>query len=203
MTESSPTKSKLGTRLRELRLARNLSVRALASRSGFSPSFISNIELDTVSPSIASLEKIASELGVSLGELFSSLESHPRVVIRSAERVSYESAWSRSRVTVLTDSGPGRRLSAIEVTLQPGGSSSKRPAVVPEDLVALILEGSLTMASEHEALVLSTGDTAYIKRQAAVAWQNLGMHPATLLLVSLADRAAVIAEVFDQRTTIE
>ncbi|WP_371879132.1 helix-turn-helix domain-containing protein [Candidatus Chloroploca mongolica] len=41
---------------------------------GFSPSFIAQIEADVASPSLASLEKIASALGVTRGQLLSSLE---------------------------------------------------------------------------------------------------------------------------------
>jgi len=47
-----------------------MSLRSLASRTDFSPSFISQVENGVVSPSIASMEKIAGALGVTLGEFF-------------------------------------------------------------------------------------------------------------------------------------
>ena len=60
----------VGKVIRRLRDRTGLSVRGLASKSGFSPSFISQVELGQASPSIASLEKIASALDVTLGEFF-------------------------------------------------------------------------------------------------------------------------------------
>ena len=60
----------VGERVRSLRTALNMSVRSLASRAGFSPSFISQVENGLVSPSIASLERIASILDVTLAGFF-------------------------------------------------------------------------------------------------------------------------------------
>lgn len=61
-----------GPKLRELRVKRGLSLRTLTARTGFSPTFISRLEADTVSPSLASLERVADELGDTLGRLFTS-----------------------------------------------------------------------------------------------------------------------------------
>ena len=61
--------------MRRLREQRGLSLRALAAATDFAPSFISQLEHGTVSPSIASMERIVGALGVSLGEFFASLAS--------------------------------------------------------------------------------------------------------------------------------
>lgn len=149
MATRNVTLSGLGARLRELRVRRELSVRTLAKRAGFSPSFISQMEADAVSPSLASLERIASELGVTLGQLFTSLESAPRTVVRRMERPSYESVWSRSIVEVLADAVPGRKMSAVQVTVAPGGASGRRPAPSPHDTFALVLSGGLVLTTEE------------------------------------------------------
>ena len=61
---------RIGPEIKRLRENADLSLRALAERAGFSASFISQLENGLVSPSIASLGKIASTLGVTLGDLF-------------------------------------------------------------------------------------------------------------------------------------
>ena len=58
----------IGEHIRRLRSDRGLSVRAFAAQTGFSPSFISQLENGQVSPSLGSLQKIADALGVTLGE---------------------------------------------------------------------------------------------------------------------------------------
>ena len=60
----------VGERIRQLRLGLGMSVRTLATKSGFSPSPISQVERSQVTPSIGSLERIAMVLGVSLSKFF-------------------------------------------------------------------------------------------------------------------------------------
>jgi len=59
----------LGEKVRKLREAKKLSVRELARRSGISASFISGIEGGNRYPSVAALERLAGELGVSAAAL--------------------------------------------------------------------------------------------------------------------------------------
>ena len=193
MATRNVTLSGLGARLRELRVRRELSVRTLAKRAGFSPSFISQMEADAVSPSLASLERIASELGVTLGQLFTSLESAPRTVVRRMERPSYESVWSRSIVEVLADAVPGRKMSAVQVTVAPGGASGRRPAPSPHDTFALVLSGGLVLTTEEGNVELGEGDTAYIPEGTAFSWANRGDEPAELLVVGTEGKTDVVS----------
>lgn len=193
MATRNVTLSGLGARLRELRVRRELSVRTLAKRTGFSPSFISQMEADAVSPSLASLERIAGELGVTLGQLFTSLESAPRTVVHRAERQSYESVWSRSIVEVLADAVPGRKMSAVQVTVTPGGASGRRAAPSPHDTFALVLSGALVLTTEEGSVELGEGDAAYILEGTAFSWENRGEEPAELLVVGTEGRTDVVS----------
>jgi transcriptional regulator with XRE-family HTH domain len=60
----------IGERLRELREARNISMRALAARSGLSANALSMIERSKASPSVSTLYKLADALGVSITSFF-------------------------------------------------------------------------------------------------------------------------------------
>nr|WP_166952984.1 cupin domain-containing protein [Pseudochelatococcus lubricantis] len=60
----------VGGRLKELRVAMNLSQRRLAESSGVPHGQISMIETNRSSPSVASLRKILGGLGISLSEFF-------------------------------------------------------------------------------------------------------------------------------------
>jgi transcriptional regulator with XRE-family HTH domain len=66
---SAPEYGAVGGHLREVRLARGLSLRALAQRVGVSPSLISQVETGRARPSVRTLYAIASELRISLDEL--------------------------------------------------------------------------------------------------------------------------------------
>ena len=56
--------------LRELREARGISMRALATKSGLSANALSMIERGKTSPSVSTLYKLADALGVSITAFF-------------------------------------------------------------------------------------------------------------------------------------
>jgi transcriptional regulator with XRE-family HTH domain len=191
----------IGRKVRELRTERGLSVRMLAARAGFSPSFISQMESDAVSPSIASLEKVAEELGVSLGQFFSSIEAAPGEVVRKAERPKHESGWSRSTVALLADGAPGRKLSAVEITVEPGGTSGKRAAFGTQEAVVLVLSGELTVWLRGQETGLGEGDSVYVSEGTEFSWENTGSERATLVLVATPGRSDLVSALLDEART--
>jgi transcriptional regulator with XRE-family HTH domain len=62
---------KIGKRVYNLRLLKDMSGNQLAMTSGISQSTISQIEADVKSPTIPTLEKLCYALDMSLGEFFS------------------------------------------------------------------------------------------------------------------------------------
>ena len=60
----------IGSKLRELRIAKNLTQEELADRAELSKGFISQVERDLTSPSIATLMDILQCLGTSLKDFF-------------------------------------------------------------------------------------------------------------------------------------
>lgn len=60
----------LGSRLRQLRAARNLSQEAVARRAGMDRSFYTRIETGALSPRVDRLWDIAAVFGVPVAELF-------------------------------------------------------------------------------------------------------------------------------------
>ena len=108
---------RIGLEVKRLREASGMSLRAFADRSGFSPSFISQLENGQVSPSIASLAKISAALGITLPELFARSSDDESAVVRATARPTYHSSWSRADIAALTP-----RFGAMEgliVTLEP------------------------------------------------------------------------------------
>lgn len=189
MSTRDSVRGRVGARLRALRVARGLSIRTLAARTGFSPSFISQVESEGTSLSIGSLETIAADLGVSLSQFFSQIEATPRTVVRRGDRSRFESTWSRGTIELLTDEGPGRTLSAIAVSVEPGGTSGT-PVVQREDTVVVVLDGTLALRIGDEETPLQDGDAAYLAAGASVTWANRENALATALVVRVSPREA-------------
>jgi transcriptional regulator with XRE-family HTH domain len=65
-----PTPSHIGERLRAERQRSGMTVREIAARIGVSPSLISQIERDKVTPSVSTLWSLVTVLGLTMGDLF-------------------------------------------------------------------------------------------------------------------------------------
>jgi len=174
----------LGELLRQLRTERSFSVRTLATRAGFSPSFVSQVELNQASPSIASLERLAAVLGVTLGDFFREPAGGGPVITRSGKRRPLTSWWSRAQIEPLTPMGPGQPFEALMITLAAGGSSGKRPHTHPGHQFAIVFDGELRLTLGDEVQVLARGDGVTFEADTPHRWENPGKKRAQLVIVS-------------------
>lgn len=65
-----PRPSGIGARLRAQREKRDIGLREIARRVGVSPSLVSQIERDRISPSVATLWALVTELGMTMSDVF-------------------------------------------------------------------------------------------------------------------------------------
>jgi transcriptional regulator with XRE-family HTH domain len=132
----------IGEHIRRLRSDRGLSVRAFAAQTGFSPSFISQLENGQVSPSLGSMQKIAETLGVTLGEFFAATETgEERLIVRIQDRRRLDSTWTDAHIEALGAMARNRRLEPILVIFGPGGKSGKHPHAPSAEEFAFIVKG--------------------------------------------------------------
>jgi transcriptional regulator with XRE-family HTH domain len=79
-TDRSFEPSRVGSRLRQERERRGMSLRELARRVGVSPSLVSQIELDRVNPSVSTLYALVTELGMTMSDVFGDGQATARIV---------------------------------------------------------------------------------------------------------------------------
>ena len=180
---SAKSEIHVGDIVRHLRKAHHLSVRTLADKCGFSPSFISQVELRQASPSIASTERIASALGVTLGEFFRAMDPALPAIIRSDARSVVQSEWSRAKIEAL---GPfsDSNLEPMIVTMQPGGRSGHKPYVRQAEQLAVVLQGTVELTLEKDIHDLKRGDAAGIPTGNRHCWRNKSKRPSQILIVT-------------------
>ena len=167
MAAVSPTPSSelaIGGRIRHLRGRRGLTLRQLSERTGLTESFLSQVERDLTSPSIASLQRIANALGLTIGRLFEDVEAPGRVVRRhERRRVAYPGLRSVDEFLTRDRSG---RLQLILSTIEPGGGTGDEAYVHESDEeVVVVLDGELELWVGDERYDLREGDAiAYPSR---------------------------------------
>jgi XRE family transcriptional regulator, regulator of sulfur utilization len=173
----------LGGSIRRLRESQGMSLRSLATTTGLSASFLSQVENGQASPSIASMERIAAGLGVRLAEFFNQVDAPPTVVKADA-RLLLTSEWSKARIERLSaGSGPGG-VDAVLVTIEPGGMSGKHAYAAPGEEFALVLVGPTTLTLEESEQVLQSGDAVTIPTGVGRRWHNPHDAPVVILMVS-------------------
>lgn len=187
MTETS-TDRHLGEMLRQHRESIGLSVRTLATKAGFSPSFISQVENGLASPSIGSLEKIAACLDVTLSELFRHQDEPASGVVRAKHRPRLASGWSKAEIESLAFDRASR-LEPMFITLQPGGTSGKRAHSVKREQFVFIISGQVNLSLNGVDQVLAKGDAVTIRPDTPLLWSNLSGKTVQLLIVSNLARA--------------
>jgi transcriptional regulator with XRE-family HTH domain len=178
------TDTNLGHSVRQLREGRQLSLRALAELTGFSASFLSQVENGQASPSISSMERIAVALGVTLGEFFQRAGGEARPVTRAGARPTLESEWSKGRLEALGSGLENGRLEPVLVTLEPGGSSGKREHESVREEFALVLEGTVELSLDGGEQTLGAGDAVTIRAGSLRRWRNPSEGPARILIVA-------------------
>ena len=171
----------VGRRLRELRSDRGLSIRALAEKSGLNVNTISLIENGKTSPSVSTLQQIATALELPINVFFQS-ETPPL-------RIVYQKAADRSEATIdhgkLADLGAGFNYPGLElfvVDLQPGANSGKTHIVHTGLEFVYCLEGSTGYEVNGQMFVLERGDSLLFEAYLPHRWRNAGETPSRFLL---------------------
>jgi transcriptional regulator with XRE-family HTH domain len=175
----------LGESLRRMREAQHTSLRGLAEQTGFSASFLSQIENGQCSPSISSMEKIAAALGITLWQFFQVAQTRSANVVRAASRSQLSLEWSRAEVEALGFLGDGSRFQAAIIRMQPGGLSGKhvRPSIADE--FVFIHDGMVVLTIAEQDQTLDKGDSVTIPAGVSRRWRNDSESTAQMLVISV------------------
>jgi transcriptional regulator with XRE-family HTH domain len=175
----------IGEHIRRLRSERHLSVRAFAAETGFSASFISQLENGQVAPSLGSLHKIAETLGVTLGEFFAAAETGEEpLIVRTEERHRLDSTWTDAHLEALGPMKQSHKLEPMIAVFGPGGMSGKRTHDQAREEFAFVIRGQVTLTLADEENTLKAGDAVTLPARAPRRWENRTKEIAEILMVS-------------------
>lgn len=175
----------LGGRLRELRLARGLTIAALAARSQVPSSTISKIENGLLNPSLVNAINLATALEANLGFLVDQARTRSAryAVVRRNQRGRNDFP---EIALVLEDLNSGFVPGVLESrigTIGPGAHSGLEAMTHAGEEVAHVLAGALTYDIDGETVVLGPGDTLHFKSDAPHRWMNDGDGPVQVLWI--------------------
>lgn len=133
----------IGNKLKQLRILKGLTQEELADRAELSKGYISQLERNLTSPSIATLMDILQCLGTSIGEFFNE-EPEEQVVFGKNDYFEKVDAESGCSVTWIIPNAQKNRMEPILLTLEPGGSTCPDTPHEGEEF-GYILSGSVSI----------------------------------------------------------
>lgn len=163
---------RFGARLRHVREARRLSLDGVAQRTGVSAGFLSRVERDLTSPSVANLVGICDALGISVADLFTTPAT---TVVRRVDRPTVEDLPKGADVvdTLLTPVGM-RHVTVLESAVAEGGSGGDVLYTLPSECeVCFVLDGTIEVQVEDDTFTLHRGDALTFGAAVPHTWRAI------------------------------
>lgn len=152
-------KTEIGNKIKQLRVLKGLTQEELGDRCELSKGFISQLERDLTSPSIATLMDILQVLGTDLTEFFSKEEASQIVFGENDyfEKVDNELLNS---IEWLIPNAQKNMMEPIKVTLQSGGKTYPDNPHEGEEF-GYVLSGSIRIHIGNEVYKAAKGESFY------------------------------------------
>ena len=185
MSTATVETTRVGTRIRALREAMDLSLRDLAERSGVSAPMLSQVERGETSPTLSVAERIAGGLDLTLSQLLRLDERKHVVISRAGERRSRSRRGHRTEE--LTPPLPGQRADVSVHLLDPGAATGRAgdpPLHEPGAReTAVVLSGAVSLLIDDERHDLAEGDSVTFDADLPHHFANERAEPARFLAV--------------------
>src|SRR5206468_10417892 len=172
----------LGKRIRDLRFRRGLTVQQLAEASGLSKGFISQVENDRTSPSLATLRDLARALETSIAFLVIE-DDHTPHVVRERERPRFHFGSSGFSVQILS-AQPKRNLELLMADLPLGSSTSTDRPYQQGEICLMCVSGQVRFSTGGHTVVLESGDSCHYDGRAPHTLENCGTTHARVLIAA-------------------
>jgi transcriptional regulator with XRE-family HTH domain len=176
------TVSALGAKLAAARAERGWSLAELGRRAGVSTASVHKIERSGMTPTIATLMKVASALGTSVSYFIDEDVAVPAaMVVRGDARARLYT----SKTGIALDNVSGRygryRLAGAEARVGPLASSGAEPMRHPGEELVYLVEGVMRFTVDGDVIDLAAGDSIHFRTDRPHTWENPSERPARAL----------------------
>ncbi|MDR3085779.1 MAG: XRE family transcriptional regulator [Christensenellaceae bacterium] len=172
----------LGEKIRRLRLVHGLTQEELAQRCDLSKGFISQLERDLTSPSIATLMDILECLGQSLKSFFSEDMEEEKIVFGEDDIYDTKDPEKGTRIAWLIPNAQKNEMEPILIELQPGSSSTLDNPHEGEEF-GYVLSGGVVIELGGKTHRAKRGESFYFRPSSPHRLRNPGKQVAKILWV--------------------
>ena len=171
----------IGKKIRVLRMEKQLTQEELANRCELSKGFISQVENDLTSPSIATLIDILEILGTNLPEFFSETPEE-KVTFSENDMFTTENSDLKYSLKWLIPNAQKNSMEPIMITIEPNGHYIEEEPHEGEEF-GYVLSGNITLHLGKQKHEVKKGESFYYKAKYNHYISNSGKTPATVIWV--------------------
>lgn len=147
-----------GSKLKDIRKKLGMTLEDISLKTGFTKSFISQIENGKNSPSISSLKKICYALGTTISELF----EDERNLVHKFTKADYKQLKNKSlRMDFLATKLINRKLEPMLIEIEPHSETGSDYYKHTGEEFGYVLEGTLTIIIGNEEYIIEQGESIY------------------------------------------
>lgn len=172
----------IGNKIKQLRIKNGLTQEELANRSELSKGFISQLERDLTSPSIATLVDILQCLGTNLKDFFNDTEQE-KIVFHKDDVFIKEDKNNTIKISWIVPNSQKNSMEPILITLEKSGHTEIDDPHDGEEF-GYILSGSVYIHLGSKKFKAKKGESFYYKSVASHYIENIGSNTAEILWVS-------------------
>lgn len=167
----SPDRIMLGSKLRGTRRAQGLTIEQVAEATGLTRGFISRIERDETSPSVATLLTLCQVLSLQVGSLFAT----PETDVVHLDEAPFINMGGTGAVERLLTPRAQSKVQVLRSMIEPGADGGKQLYTVNCDVEVIhVLSGTLEVRFGGETVLLVGGDTLTFAGREPHSWANPG-----------------------------
>lgn len=172
----------IGDKIKRLRIEKQLTQEELANRCELSKGFISQVENDLTSPSIATLIDILDILGTNLTEFFSE-DNQERLTFTKEDMFEKEDETLKYKLMWLVPNAQKNEMEPIMITLEPNGRYIEDEPHEGEEF-GFVLAGIIILHLGDKKYKVRKGESFYFKPKENHYISNCGKTPAKVIWVS-------------------
>jgi len=171
----------IGEKIKQLRIKTNLTQEELANRAELSKGFISQLERDLTSPSIATLVDILECLGTNLKDFFND-SSEDKIVFHKDDVFVQENEDLGHNINWIIPNAQKNRMEPILMNIAKEGQSGIYSAHDGE-VFGYLMSGGVNLCLGNRRFKVKKGESFYYKADSSYYFENVSASSQALLLL--------------------
>ncbi|HKL11459.1 MAG TPA: cupin domain-containing protein [Clostridia bacterium] len=160
----------VGSRLRDIRKGKSLTLKQLSEFTGLSIGFLSNLERHSTSPTLEQLQQICLALEVNMVELLESTQKENAVVKKEDRKKIFN---NEMKVCYETLTQGNRNLGGVCITISNNASYMENAMWQHSfDEIGIVISGEMVVIVNDVEHLLKEGDTVYISAHTPHKYYN-------------------------------